>query len=232
MTYMHQLLSVVVENFNVHKVPYFLKAGTLLGAFMTRPPGMLRWDDDVDLGVRDADYDRMHQILSNDTRLVYTWNDAWGGFKYGLANYSSFYPYGQYNIDIFRQAYMSYGGKKHWYGYNRAKKTVVSRPNCYFKDSEINETVPCVFWDLTLTCPKYSMSYLSRCFGSLSTVRTDISHFAETAHNIRLENEDLNDHTAFLPALNKPLRDKLLPNTNVDTELTLDTSSGAEPDGP
>jgi len=82
-TYLHELLSIVVQKFNEHNITYWLDGGTLLGATRNHPPGIIRNDDDIDLGVKDSDYERMHDILSKDKRLSWFRGD-WGAWKYGL----------------------------------------------------------------------------------------------------------------------------------------------------
>lgn len=52
-------VTCVLEELNI---PYFMQGGTMLGAI--RHDGFIPWDDDVDLGIPRADYDRMLKEVS------------------------------------------------------------------------------------------------------------------------------------------------------------------------
>ena len=55
--YILQVLREVVRVLDEMKVPYYMQGGTMLGAI--RHGGFIPWDDDVDLGIPRADYERM-----------------------------------------------------------------------------------------------------------------------------------------------------------------------------
>ena len=57
--YVLQEVTRVLEELNI---PYFMQGGTMLGAI--RHGGFIPWDDDVDLGIPRADYDRLLKEFS------------------------------------------------------------------------------------------------------------------------------------------------------------------------
>lgn len=220
-TYLHELLTIVSQLFEKHNVHYWLDGGTLLGAIRNRPPGMLRFDDDLDIAVRISDYAKMHKVLSKDERLDSIFKNAWGGFAYGLSSYSSSSSYEKYRLDIF--PYRLIKEKKdnrpsrHWYAWDSFKNKKHFR-QCYYEDYQVQNTWPCQFWDLTLQCPTDPMQIITQCYGSSVLHSANVYSHADkkkTSFWINLDDENINDHTAFLPGLNKYLRDKLLPNPNI-----------------
>lgn len=65
---MLDMLVVFSEFCDKHKLTYYLDAGTLIGA--VRHKGFIPWDDDIDLNMPIADYDRLLEIVrKNDYHI-------------------------------------------------------------------------------------------------------------------------------------------------------------------
>lgn len=60
--YILHVLREVVRVLDELKIPYYMQGGTMLGAI--RHGGFIPWDDDVDLGIPRADYDRLLKEVS------------------------------------------------------------------------------------------------------------------------------------------------------------------------
>uniref|UniRef100_A0A7S4I753 Uncharacterized protein n=1 Tax=Odontella aurita TaxID=265563 RepID=A0A7S4I753_9STRA len=78
----------------------------------------------------------------------------------------------------------------------------------YFKDEEINGTVPCKFLDLTLNCPVGTQACLERSFGK--DVMSKASMFShgdgkQATINVTADRQNLNQHAAYFPAMAQTL---------------------------
>ena len=101
----HQLLAVKALDFvaglcDKHDIPYFLLAGSCLGA--VRHKGFIPWDDDIDIGIINDDYEAFEKIIVAVIPKEFQWisNDVNGEYPrfYGKVLDSS----GIALIDVFR----------------------------------------------------------------------------------------------------------------------------------
>ena len=56
-----------------HNIDYYLLAGTCLGG--VRHKGMIPWDDDIDVGVPNEEYDKLNQVIAEELPEPYVWKN-------------------------------------------------------------------------------------------------------------------------------------------------------------
>jgi lipopolysaccharide cholinephosphotransferase len=67
------ILKAVTEVCEHNKIPYYLSAGTLLGA--VRHQGFIPWDDDIDIFVMNKDLKRLKRACKKELPPFYFWQD-------------------------------------------------------------------------------------------------------------------------------------------------------------
>ena len=215
-TYLHELLKLVTDAFAENNIRYWLQSGTLIGAIRNRPPGIMRWDDDIDIGVPHDEFPRVLEILESLPVDCITWPEGWeDGRKCGLKSYTGGF-HTKFHLDIFEWYFVKdeNGLGPYWYMYNSENGYALAHQEHMYA-SEANKTVPCQFWDLNLQCPTGSKAYLQRSFGSevFESVKVH-SHDRQITASIDLEKDNVNVHEGYLPGLNKELMKSLIPNPN------------------
>jgi lipopolysaccharide cholinephosphotransferase len=154
---LYKLFNKLVLFLDEHQINYWLLFGSLLGS--VRHGEIIQWDDDVDIGIMDADYNRL-KLLKNELnkigldinnnitsvveKIVYT--DTKGGID------------GDMFIDIFR--FIKEGNK---YKFLR-EQTLKNWPNSWFYEDELFPLKKYKFGNNYYTGPNYSLQYLDRMY--------------------------------------------------------------------
>jgi hypothetical protein len=81
---LHELLLVFIEICEKEKINYFAIGGTLLGT--VRSGGLLPFDDDIDLGVLDDDYEKLKNYMNQYNNDTYYFEDIFFGHKFKKRN--------------------------------------------------------------------------------------------------------------------------------------------------
>jgi hypothetical protein len=69
MNVMHDIIHIMDRFMKIYNVEYFLLAGTLLGGIRNNPPGVLYWDDDIDVGVLQTQVQNI-ELMIKDTEFI------------------------------------------------------------------------------------------------------------------------------------------------------------------
>lgn len=96
---LHSVLLEILTEFDricsKHNIPYFLDSGTALGAI--RHGGFIPWDDDLDVGMLQEDYDRFVKIVSTEIKNDYYFqsrevDSTYNKFHAKLRKRNTYYP--------------------------------------------------------------------------------------------------------------------------------------------
>ena len=175
----YKLFNKLVLFLDEHKINYWLLFGSLLGSI--RHGEIIPWDDDIDIGMMDEDYNRL-KLLKNELnkfgldinnnithiveKIVYTDNKEGtvdnGTFAKGTFAKGTFGGGGggtnNIFIDIFR--FIKEGDK---YKFLRGQ-TLKNWPNGWFYEDELFPLKKYKFGNNYYTGPNYSLPYLDRMY--------------------------------------------------------------------
>jgi len=171
------MMEKIHEAFNKNNIKYFADGGSLLGA--VRHEGIIPYDDDIDIGVLDRDFERVIPLLDvvfkNDPMKVFTERTDKYMIKVAVAgmwmkNNETGQIYGTPTIDIFK--------------YTRAGDVVKLAnikdrrrfPNCYYLKTELYPLKEYKFNHITVLGANNPLGYLYRYYGKdcLTTYKIDM----------------------------------------------------------
>lgn len=137
----------------------WMVGGTLLGAVRCKPPGIIPWDDDIDLGYDDRQTEQLRQLDFEAEDLVLT--ETWFGFKvHPIGTNPQVAPF----IDLFPTTFLSDGTTE----FARSAARVIWTPEKEsFRGTEMLFPLRKYRFGKTyLKGPQNPQPYLTRKFGS------------------------------------------------------------------
>ena len=144
------LLKILTEYLNENNITYWIIGGTLLGS--VRHGDIIPWDDDVDIGILEKDFDKLIGLNSIFKSLGYEIVHDWKIHKFRKIGIS--YPF----VDIF-----IYANIENTYHMNR-EDLREKWPNEYYTHDELLPLKKYKFGDLILDGPNYPIGYLNRMY--------------------------------------------------------------------
>lgn len=144
------LLKIFTEYLDLNNITYWIIGGTLLGS--VRHGDIIPWDDDADIGIFEADFDKLIGLSSIFNSLGYEIIQDWKIHKFKKIGKT--YPF----VDIF-----TYSNINNVYHMNR-QDLRDKWPNEYYLDNELFPLKKYKFGELNLTGPNYPLGYLNRMY--------------------------------------------------------------------
>ena len=147
---MYTLFKFMVEFFDRHDITYWAIGGTLIGALRNCPPGPIRWDDDLDVGILGRDKNKLVRAMKTDAefkkRVEYKRVNF--GYQFRLKGTASSYK--DYYLDIFIfKKQMGPFGEKYYIG----EQDICFADHHYNTLSEILPVKKQKFWDFMMSVP-------------------------------------------------------------------------------
>jgi hypothetical protein len=158
---MHEILLIMDKFFKRYNINYFIMAGTLLGGVRNKPPGILYWDDDIDVGIFDSDLSKLKRLLKDTEflKLVEVNNIGFGYQLYPKAHRKSNTNKKEFIYDIFifekNNKRGGYSIINNWFDFEHIPSKDYIFPIKYK-----------TFWDMRLPFPNKSLEWLKIVFGN------------------------------------------------------------------
>ena len=163
----------------------------------------MRWDDDIDIAIKDDDYDIVRKLVSDKAKEF--------GYKPLEFNYhETLMKIGA--LDIFTLKWMKGPyGEAYYFKENQWNS---QWPKMRYLSEEVDpkNLEECQFWDLSLLCPKNGREALKREFGDDVFTKAYIyNHGTKEALLQEIDlTTNLNQHCGLIPAMDKALWKKLM----------------------
>lgn len=156
--FLYFLLTTTLHFFKKYDIKYWIMSGTLLGGIRNDPPGMLYWDDDIDLGILEEEVSKLKRLLEDpEFNKMVNFNTFFGGYQFSTKT-------SKMHIDIFIY-------NKVLYNKNTELKTRYKLQGPHFQHEfieskdEIFPTITRKFWNTNVEYPRQSVKLLKRAFG-------------------------------------------------------------------
>lgn len=155
--YLYFLLLTIIHFFKKYKINYWIMAGTLLGGVRNNPPGMLNWDDDIDVGILAKELPKLKKMFADpEFNRLASFNTFFGGYQITTKS-------AKMHIDIF-----IYHPKIHVNRTKNVTRYYLQGPHFqheYIHFDEIFPTVEKKFWNTRVMYPKEPEIILKRAYG-------------------------------------------------------------------
>jgi hypothetical protein len=142
-------------------VSYWVEGGTMLGAI--RSKGLIKWDDDLDIGIMKEDAPKIDKLSPRLNSLGYRLHKTWFGYKVYPVDGKAIdgYPWKYPALDIFVMVVDDQDVVR--YESTRAR---VSFGKCWMTTEELYPIKRHPFGDFHVNVPSVSTPYLDRCYGN------------------------------------------------------------------
>lgn len=192
---LYKLFNKLVLFLDEHKIIYWLSSGTLLGSI--RHGDIIPWDDDIDIGMMDTDYNKLKLLKSELNKIGLDINNDETLTAEKIVYTSGTSDDNNVFIDIF--LFIKEGDK---YKFLRQKPRKYW-PNEWFYEDELFPLKKYKFGNNYYTGPNYSLPYLDRSYKDWQyygiQTHTHLGHLGYSDHYYGKFRLDINKNTKIKP---------------------------------